>query len=210
LVVAACTGELKPFVTLGRRHFLTRGDTAFLAAGVGPVAAAFGLTHFLEDFRPRRIIGVGTAGIINQDKFRIGDVVTAKSVTTASGMSDGYVPQLQSSRISLVGSSASAEDDKVWAGDDKVWAGDDKPKNARVFAPQEISRTEARRRALLTAGLEVEHLESFAFAFVARKFRIPITIVLGLANSVGPRAHAEWKKNAADVMQKVARSAKNP
>jgi len=69
--------ELKPFVTLGRKYLAIKNETAYLAAGVGPVAAAFGLTHFLEDYRPDSIVVIGTGGVIDVDNFKIGDVVVA-------------------------------------------------------------------------------------------------------------------------------------
>lgn len=233
LIVAAHAAELTPWVNLGRRHFRICGDTAFLSAGVGPVAAAFGLTHFLEDFRPGRIIGVGTAGVINTDKFRAGDVVVARSVTTDSGCGDVYTPAPQPANIVLQGvvilrpkaegspngilrppsalRSAGLRAPKLRGSLRRSvvrpsGCAQDDIRAAHVFAPQEISRTDARREALQRSGFDVEHLESFAFAFVAEKFRCPITIVLGLANVVGPKAHAEWRVNSERVMKRVAKA----
>ena len=101
LIVAAHASELKPLISLGKRHFVINGNTAYLSAGIGPVAAAFGLTHFLEDFAPNNIIAIGTAGVINKKIFKIGDVVCAKSVTTVSGLAAVYTPGLQEQRIAI-------------------------------------------------------------------------------------------------------------
>lgn len=202
LIVAAHATELTPWVNLGRRYFRIRGDTAFLSAGIGPVAAAFGLTHFLKDFRPARIIGVGTAGVINVERFAIGDIVIARSVATNSRLIDLYTPKSQPARITLPRAvtlrTRSAEIPlKTTRGTLRV---------AHVFSPQEVSRTDARRRLLRRGGFDVEQLESFALAFVAEKFRCPITIVLGLTNVVGPKAHAGWRVNSERVMKRVAKA----
>lgn len=188
LIVASYPQELKPLIALGRRHFVIKGDTGYLAAGIGPVAAAFGLTHFLEDFQPKKILALGTAGIIRSQKLRIGDLVVARSVSSDGNFSDTYVPKaipvLQCSR---------------------------KPSEYQygplplvsVFTPQEITKTESRRLELENAHLDVENLEAYAYAFVAKKFRIPCTIVLGLTNHVGPGAHKEWRKNEKRVVGKL-------
>jgi purine-nucleoside phosphorylase len=182
LFLAAHASELKPLVDLGRKHLLLEGETAFLAAGVGPVAATFGLTHFLEDYRPKQIIAVGTAGVINEKNFKIGDVVVAKSAGTASGFASVYTPKLQPQKIVI-----------------SVGAGF---KAARIYSPQEITRDE-NWQGLLSKRYDVEHLESFAFALVAKKFRIPIRIFLGLTNVIGPQAHAQWLKNREVLIKKT-------
>lgn len=178
-----------PFVDLGRKYALIDGDTAFLATGVGPVAAAFGLAHFLEDCRPDAIFAVGTAGVIATDPFKIGDVVEARLVATSSGLEEAYTPKAQRAVITLQPPPSATQ-------------------AASVYCPQEITRDEALRARLATAGHDVEHLEAFAFAFVAKKFKIPLRIFLGLTNIVGPHAHAEWLKNAKIAVKRASQAAK--
>lgn len=177
LVVAAYPPELKPFCSLGRRHFVIKKNIAYLAAGIGPVAATFGLTHFLEDYRPEKIIGIGTAGVIR--KFKIGEIVVGKKVFNGSSLPLSLDPSSQRER--------------------------GKFPHVNIFAPQEVSRTEEQRVQLEQSGYDVENLEAYAFAFVAKKFRIPFVSLLGLTNFVGPKGHKEWKKNEQKVMYKLAK-----
>lgn len=192
LIVGAHSSELLPFVSLGRKHHLVKDNTGFLAAGVGPVAATFGLMHFLEDHKPEQLIAVGTAGIINGKKFKVGDVVVAKSAATVSGFEECYAPNPNSSlRLPPL---------KVRGGLARGY------QFAKVFSPQEITRSPIWQKQLLKSGFDVEHLESFAFAFVAKKFRIPITIVLGLTNVIDKNAHRDWLKNQTRMVKKVCRA----
>jgi nucleoside phosphorylase len=189
LIVGANAAELAPFFAgkapnISRRHFVIRGDFAYLAAGIGPVAATFGLTHFLEDYRPRQIIAIGTAGAINTEKLAIGDVLVTKSVSTNAKLADVYTPRLQCATIKL---KATMQKGTI--------------KYGSVFCPQDITCTESRRAALARAGHDAENLESFAYAFVAQRFLIPCTIYLGISNNVGERAHAEWKMYGAEVLR---------
>lgn len=189
LFLSAHASELKPLVNLGRKYQLIRGDNAYLAAGIGPVAATFGLTHFLEDYRPQRIIAVGTAGVINTKKFKTGDMVVAKSVATASGLTAAYTPKLQAQKILLpVGARHSIT-------------------QAKIYSPQEITKDKMWITPFTHAGHDIEHLEAFAFAFVAKKFRIPISIVLGLTNVIGPNAHRDWIKNQGQMIKKACQIA---
>lgn len=189
LIVASYARELKPLVSLGRRHFVIKGDVGYLAAGIGPVAATFALTHFLEDFQPAQIIALGTAGIIQSGDFAIGDLVLAHSVAMNGGLSDSYVP----APISGLECSPKKVRDQ-YAGLPRV----------SVFSSSEITKTERRRLELCQTGFAVENLEAYAYAFVAKKFRIPCAIVLGLTNHVGPKAHKEWRKNEKRVVEKLA------
>lgn len=191
LFLSAHASELRPLVDLGRKYQLIRGDTAFLAAGIGPVAATFGLTHFLEDYRPERIIAVGTAGVINTKKFKIGDVVVAKSVTTVSGLASVYTPTVQVQKIAIS-------------------VGTESPLQANIYSPQEITRDTSWINPLAHARHDVEHLEAFAFAFVAKKIRIPISIILGLTNVIGPNAHKDWVKNQRRMIKKACQGFNSP
>ncbi len=188
LIVAAYSKELAPLCRLGTKHFLIKKDIAFLAAGIGPVAAAFGLTHFLEDYRPERIIGIGTAGIINP-KLKIGDVVIGKSISIDP----------RNHEVSVAGKPCCIATSSQHRHVDTSTR-----RHVSIFAPQDISNTETRRLQLVQAGHDVENLEAYAFAFVAKKFRIPFVSLLGLTNHVGPQGHAEWAKNERQVCERLA------
>lgn len=186
LIVAAYHKELAPFCRLGSKHFVIKRDVAYLAAGIGPVAAAFGLTHFLEDYRPEMIVGIGTAGVINP-KLKIGDVVVGKLIS----------PNSAQKIISTISRPLCP-----FCPHSPEWP------QVNIFAPQEISRTEAQRMRLQKAGYDVENLEAYAFAFVAKIFRVPFVSLLGLTNHVGPKGHEEWVRNEKKMCQKLDREIK--
>ncbi|MEZ5397942.1 MAG: hypothetical protein R2724_34960 [Bryobacterales bacterium] len=52
----------------------------------------------------------------------------------------------------------------------------------------------------------VEHLEAYAVAWACREAGVPFVAVLGIANVVGPDAHAQWLANRAAAEQ-AARAA---
>lgn len=185
-LIAAHKSELAPFINMGNRYLIVNEDVAYLACGVGPVAATFGLTHFLEDYRPERIIAVGTAGFTDSSRFQIGDVVQVKEVTYESGSIDFYSASLDKQKRLFLDVSYT-----------------DLP-SVKVFAPQEITKSKEFSNLLKNENLDVEHLEAYAYAFVAKKFNISIDIILGLVNKVGPDVHGDWKKNSHEVMDKLS------
>lgn len=195
LIVAAYKNELAPLCEFSNKHLVMQDGIGFLSAGIGPVAASFGLTHCLKDYTPEIIVNLGTAGIINTGKFKIGDVVLVQTVSMDSGSSDVYTPE----KMSGLGCPlpASFEDLKS------------KYSSVRVFCPQEITQTESRRKILLDKKHDVENLESYAFCFVAKKFKIPLIGFLGLTNTVGPNAHEEWKKNEERMCTQLGEMVKN-
>lgn len=193
LIVGAYAGELKPFLDMGKRYQHVENDIGFLSAGIGPVAASFGLTHFLEDYRPKTILAVGTAGIVQSEKLSLGDIVRVETLSYEGRggfdkNSEVYVPDLQLSHVELKNSHEAFSHLQT----------------VSVFAPQEISRGEFWSQHLSQHNYQVEHLESFAYAFVAQKFKIPLTILLGLTNHIGKTAHEEWCTHEKAVMEKLA------
>lgn len=195
LVVAAYKNELAPLCEFSNKHLVMQDGIGFLSAGIGPVAASFGLTHCLKDYAPEIIVTLGTAGIINTAKFKIGDVVLTQSVSSDSGSPDVYTPE----KMSGLGCPLPVPFEDL--------------KNqyplVRVFCPQEITQTESRRKILFDKKHDVENLESYAFCFVAKKFKIPVIGFLGLTNTVGPTAHEEWKKNEKQVCARLGEMVKN-
>lgn len=158
------------------------------STGIGPVAATFGLTQFLQKHQPQQIIALATAGIIQKNKYNLGDIVVAEIVATHAGSLQTYVPQIQESVIHCTPRIHHSL------------------KKAKVYAPQEITRGQEWADFLTQTDFDVEHLESFAWAYVAQKFGIPATIILGLTNFVGPHAHQQWQQNEAAVMQKITQN----
>ncbi len=197
MVVAAYDRELLPFVTLKTKYLAFKNNVAFLAAGIGPTAASFGLTHFLEDYQPKVIISLGTAGIINPKKLNIGDIAWGDTISafTKTRFSVGSVTYKD------VPTSASKAV--------RVYLKEGLYINSvRVYAPQDITLSVAHRRELCRQGFDAENLEAYAFAFVAAKFQIPHVSLFGMTNLVGPGMHAEWRKNEAALVKKMGCAAK--
>ena len=71
---------------------------------------------------------------------------------------------------------------------------------AAVANPLAITRNAGLGRALARAtAAAAENLEVFAVARAAEARRIPFAAVLGIANRVGPTAHAEWQEHNASA-----------
>ncbi|HLD44101.1 MAG TPA: hypothetical protein VJC18_01595, partial [bacterium] len=187
-------GELKHFIKLGKKNPVLIKLADFFASGIGPVAAAYGLTRYLCQHKPDLIITGNTAGIINSKKFAVGDLVLAKTITPCARSKESFCPSIIKPIVAVP--------NKVIRHFQLTMP---KIKTASVFCPQEISCSLSLGRRLKLAGFEVETLETYAYHHVAKKFDIPIVSFLGLTNLVGPNAHAEWKKNEAFVCQKLAR-----
>lgn len=194
LIVAAYHRELSPLCAMNHSHLRFKGDSAYLAAGIGPVAAAFGLTHFLEDYRPQCIIALGTAGTFDSVKAPVGSVVLAKSVSIASGLASLYTVGPKSS-IRL--SRPTGQYAKYLQKFNRV----------SVYAPQEITKCDGLATEL-SSSHDVENLELMAFAFVAQKFKLPLISILGITNSVGRLGHEQWCQNEKSVLKSLAMTIK--
>lgn len=176
-------------IVKGKAYQKIVNDVGFLAAGIGPVAASFGLTHFLEKYKPEKIISIGTAGIINDDRFKIGDVAYVSSVHQDSQGADAYlVSKVKQIKVANEAFAEFVKDNDLQA--------------LRVYAGQEITKSKE-RAAVLKSHYDAEHMESYAFAYVAQKFRIPYLGLLGFTNFVGPNAHEDWKQNEDAVCKRL-------
>lgn len=174
---------------LGRLPVLAR------AVGVGPVEAALGSARALEA-GPAAAIFVGTCGAFPGTGIAIGaPVVIERAVLTAADAAAGlsYIP---------------APAQRVAAADPALCAalGGRRAGAATVVA---ITRDATRAAQLRDAtSCETEHLEAYAFLRAAELAGVPAACVLGVANEVGPDAHAQWRANgaaaAAAAMELVA------
>jgi nucleoside phosphorylase len=191
LVVAAWKPELR---ALGRALRDRRGRPIERAVvGVGLVEAALGASRALARRRPRAVVLVGTAGVYPRSGRApaVGDVVVARrihlvSVSVARGLAyfPGPMPVTaacdRTLRSDLARSAAARQVD--------------------VACPSAITRGAAAATALATAaGAAVENLEAFAVARAAAEVGVPFVAVLGIANQVGPRAHAQWAAHGAEA-----------
>jgi purine-nucleoside phosphorylase len=189
LVLSAWQPEIAPLeARAGRRRGF---DSA--AVGVGAVDAAAGAARAIAELRPARVIFVGTAGAYAGAAAAgaaavIGAAVVAGelcAVSTAALRGDAYLPAPFITRATSTRALAAAL--RRAAGGGRAMA---------VACPLAITRAAALGRRIAAAtGAGLENLEAFAVARAARAARVPFAAVLGIANRVGPQAHAEWRAN---------------
>ncbi len=200
LVVSAWEPEIAP---LRRRLWRGRaGDVRVVCrpVGVGAVDAAAGAARALADVGPAQLIFVGTAGrypgigAAVARALAVGAVAVpgaVRLVSTAAIRGDGYLPPpLVQRAVADQGLVAALR-----AASGAMGKTMGKPAWPDVAAtPLAITRTTALARKLARAsGAAVENLEAFAVARAAVMASVPMAAVLGIANTVGPDAHAEWR-----------------
>ncbi len=154
-----------------------------VALGVGPLAAAAAATRFLLETRPEAVVFVGSAGAYPSGP-QVGSVVVSGALglaSTAVALGLGYQPQAPA----------------VLSSDDGLIAASALP-FARVLTVSAIT-TDAALMARFAPEWEVEHMEAYAVAFACAEAGVPFAAILGIANRVGPGAHAEWLRNHAAV-----------
>jgi purine-nucleoside phosphorylase len=180
LVVAAVREEL--------------GDLQGAPLGVGPVVAAARMARVLAEERPAGVVMIGTAGAYPEGP-PIGQAVQARRMGLADGvaaMALGYTP-LPPAPVRA---------------DHRLLPGLDLPVHD-VLTMGAIS-TDPVLTERLGDGWDVEHLECFGAAWACHDAGVPFTAVLGIANRVGPDAHAEWlawRGRAQDAARDAVRAA---
>lgn len=183
LVVAAWKPELK------RLHTLLRCDRADFpiethTVGVGLVEAAAGTARILAELRPARLVLIGTAGAF------AGSLLTPPQVVCANRLilgvpEDPAVAEIPAPMPQQVLSSAAFG---------KAVARAARVDMAPAVCPLAITRCDKRAKALARAsGASVENLEGFAVARAAALARVPLVVILGVANDVGPKGQLQWR-----------------
>jgi purine-nucleoside phosphorylase len=148
---------------------------------VGPVVAGIAAARWLEREHPEAVVLVGTCGAYGE-RPGTGEVVVGEHLglaSVAAVLGAGYAPLAPPP---IAGSSRLL---------DALPAA-----RARVLTVQAITTAPALVDIFATAW-DVEHMESFAVARACADAGVPFVPVLGVANRVGPDAHAEWKANRA-------------
>lgn len=142
--------------------------------GVGAVTAGVTTARLLAEHRPERVLFVGTCGAYD-DRLRVGDLVAAgEAVATSAEELAGraYRPEIERAR---------------WPA---TWT---LPLPAcAVAVPPAITRSDDAARAL-AAVAPAEHLELTGVFAACHAAGVPVAAALGVANRVGPAAHAEWR-----------------
>lgn len=183
LVVSAFEPEIAPL----RRLLRGAPGVAMAAVGIGAVEAAAGAARAIAALRPRRVLFVGTAGVYARgraapalDSAAVADELVL--VSTAALRGDGYLPE---PTIVRAATARRLRDALARAAGSKPVA---------VACPLAITRSPALARRIAAAtGATLENLEVFAVARAAAATGVDFGAVLGIANRVGPMAHAEWR-----------------
>jgi nucleoside phosphorylase len=207
LVVSAFPPELAPLRRLLRRPelgaWVRDGRLACQAVGIGLVDAAIGTTRLLDaaaaggSASPTGgLLFVGTAGSYGAD-LAPGAVVIVDEVvlvSTAVARGQGYLPDRIPTRIAASRRLGSG----LLEAARRLTPAPGLAVRAAVANPLAITRHAGLGRALARAtAAAAENLEVFAVARAAEARRIPFAAVLGIANRVGPAAHAEWQEHNA-------------
>jgi futalosine hydrolase len=151
-------------------------DVDRATVGVGLVEAALGTSRVLAGKRPDRVVLVGTVGAYPGSGLGPCDVVVAERVLLAAP-SGAIVEAMPRS----VTADASPFADL---------------RRAVVATTLAVTTDDDVARALEGAtGAHVEHLEAFAVARGCAEAGVPFSAVFGVANAVGSRGRAEWRKN---------------
>lgn len=189
LVVAAWPPELTRLRRRLARAPALRAGVELRAVGVGLIEAAVGAARAIDETGPRAIVLVGTAGryAARSRALAIGTAAVVSRVRIASAAaatSRGYFPKPMPTELAC--------DERLVA---ELGASE-----ITVACPLAITSAVAlARRIATTTGAELENLEAFAVAAAARAANVPFAAALGIANAVGPNAHAEWRAHGADA-----------
>lgn len=148
--------------------------------GVGAITAAATTARLLAEARPARLLFAGTCGAYDE-RLPVGHLLSASAALAVSLdvlAGRAYRPSLEVTR---------------WAA---TWP---LPfPEAAVAVPPAIT-VDPEGAALLGALAPAEHLELTGVFAAAHAAGVPVGAVLGVANRVGPAAHAEWRANHAAV-----------
>jgi nucleoside phosphorylase len=200
LVVSAWEPEVAPLRRmLARRR---RHATALVleAVGIGAVDAAVGAARAIAASAPARVVFVGTAGAYAGARGAppVGAAAVASDVhlvSTAALRGDGYAP---GPLVVRAASDAALAEGLRSAAALPACA---------VACPLAITRAAALGRRIAAAtGAALENLEAFAVARAAAAAGVPFAAVLGVANRVGPGAHAAWRANHARASAEACRA----
>jgi nucleoside phosphorylase len=163
------------------------------SVGVGLVEAAMNTTRLLAKQRPAALLLVGTAGVYPGPRrdLPLGSVAVIDKILLLPEILPGkhaFVPALMPSRMQ---SSPALI---------KALGRTTRLPSVDVACPLAITTSaSAAATAAKLSGCALENLEAFAVARAAAAAGVPFTVILGIANHVGPHGHREWKLNAREA-----------
>ena len=161
--------------------------------GVGAITAAATTARLIAELEPKRVLFVGTCGAYDE-RLAIGDLVEATealSVSLEEAEGRAYRPAIERVR---------------WPAT-LVFTPTLGLPTCTVAVPMAITKT-AEGAAVLSKWAAVEHLEVTGVFAACHGAGVPCGAVLGVADRVGPEAHAEWKANNMRVSLALVESLK--
>jgi purine-nucleoside phosphorylase len=153
---------------------------AVATTGVGAVAAAVETTRLLALHRPARVLFVGTCGAYDA-RLAVGDLLAAAEAIAVSldeRAGRAYRPSPERTR---------------WPA---TWS---LPLGAHLVAVPPAITCTADGAGVLAQVAAAEHLELTGVFAACHAAAVPVAAALGVANRVGPDAHAEWRERHAEV-----------
>lgn len=150
------------------------GSLAGEVVGVGLVAAAVRMARLIQQRRPSRVVLLGTAGAFAGGPD-VGTVVAARRLGVGDPVAMlglGYQP---APRRDLL-----AQEVGIPAAD--------------VITNLAIT-SDGALAARFAVDWQVEHMEAYGVAWACEDAGVAFAAVFGIANRVGPEAHAEWLAN---------------
>lgn len=169
------------------------GDLPGETVGIGPVVAAANAARLLEKHRPSGVLMVGTCGVYPNCPHPIGSAILGLEVGLSYGvaaMGLGYVPRAPKP-VSC----------QTWPLFDGTFA------TAKVLTTGAIT-TDETLAGRLSDQWDVEHLEAFGVAYACQQMGIPFSVILGIANDVGPNAHVQWLTHREEAQEAARIAAK--
>jgi len=160
---------------------------AVATTGIGAVAAAVETSRLVRELRPLRVLFVGTCGGYD-DRLPVGSVISAATAIATSveeALGRAYRPDAEVSRWVATWQLPLPSHD--------------------VAVPPAITITAEGARALSRVAA-AEHLELTGVFAACSAAGVPVAAALGVANRVGPDAHAEWKREHARVSAALVES----
>ena len=148
--------------------------------GVGAITAAATTARLIAELEPKRVLFVGTCGAYDE-RLAIGDLVEiteAISVSLEEAEGRAYRPGIERVR---------------WPAT-LVFTPSLGLPTCAVAVPMAITKT-VEGAATLSKWAAAEHLEVTGVFAACQGAGVPCAAVLGVADRVGPEAHAQWKAN---------------
>jgi nucleoside phosphorylase len=152
--------------------------------------AAVGAAMQIAELKPRAVVAVGTCGAYAgggtaaAPGMGIGDVIVSRRVRLADAAALAGLTQFPEPMSVSMDAHPTLADALASAGAHRV--------DVATTLGITVDDATAARTAAAT-GAHVEHLEAFGIAAACAARGVPFCAVLGVANTVGARARAEWR-----------------